>query len=46
MQFNIMNTPLPSNEFYPGNFSSREEYTLGIAPIARFRREMRIVDAV
>lgn len=42
-RFGIMHTHYPSNEFTPGNFSSREDYMLGIVPQARLRHELRIV---
>lgn len=45
-QFGIMNTPQPSNEFYPGNFSSSDDYILGVAPFVRFKSELQIVKAV
>ncbi len=44
-QFNIMSTPQPSNEFYPGNFTSSGDYVLGVMSHVRFKHEVRIASA-
>lgn len=42
-RFGVMNTPQPSNEFVPGDFSSDRDYCCGFRSNIRFKGELRIV---